>query len=155
MATTHTGCASFAYYNSGTEDSPTWVPIPMAQDATVNSEASELEASTREGGCFKLSASGLIAVSADMSLLYQPGETAFDFLRAAHLAKTTVSVAFMDGAIATVGSEGMWFVGEVFAFPVEQPLDGVLVTAMTIKPTNNAAGTAGALVIPTWNETTV
>lgn len=151
MGTTHTGCASKAYYNSGTEAVPTWVEIPMAQDATINAEASEIEATSRESGCFKLSASGLISVSADVSLLYQPGTTAFDYLRAAFLAKTTVSVALMDGAIATSASEGLWFVGEVFAFPVEQPLDGVLVTAMTLKPTQNEAGTSSALVLPTWN----
>ena len=151
MASTHTGCAAKAYYNTGTEAIPTWVEIPMAQDATINAESSDLEATTREAGCFKLSASGLITMSADISLLYQPGETAFDFLRAAFLAKTTVSVALMDGAIATTASEGLWFVGEVFAFPVEQPLDGVLVSAISIKPTQNAAGTAGVLVLPTWN----
>ena len=85
---TFTGCASRAYYNTGTFAIPVWVEIPIAKDVTINIESSDLDSTTRGASCFKLSAQGLKTVSVDMQLLYQPGTTSFDALRAAYFADT-------------------------------------------------------------------
>jgi len=148
---THTGCAAKAYYNTGTNASPTWVEIPMAKDVTINIESSDLDSTTRESECWKMSAQGLRTFSADMQLLYKPGTTAYDALRAAYLAKTPQEYAFMDGAIATTGSEGFRVYGEIFSFGQEQGLDALLTNDLTIKPvTNLFGGAADELEVPNY-----
>ena len=148
---TFTGCAAKAYYNTGTNAIPVWVEIPMAKDVTINIESSDLDSTSRESLCFKMSAQGLKTVSVDMQLLYQPGTAAFDALRAAYFADTAQEYAFMDGDVATSGSEGIRLFGEIFSFGQEQGLDALLVNDLNIKPvTNLFGGAADELEVPNY-----
>ena len=149
---THAGYAAKAYYNTGSYDTPTWVEITMVKDATINVEDSDLDASTRAGAGNKLSANGLRTVSADVNLQYQPGLTDFDALRTAYWAKTGYDFAFMDGDIATTGTEGVRFFGNIFSFGREEPLDGLLASALTIRPVINTNGSSSAQQNPEWYE---
>lgn len=132
-----------AYYSSvaiGTTaltDTPadlTWVEITDVQEATVNLDAGEADASTRGTGDFKATETTLLDGSVDFSLKYVPGDTTFDAIQTAFFNKTSIALAFMDGAIATTGKQGFTANFSVTSFGRPEPLEGVIFVPVTVKP---------------------
>jgi hypothetical protein len=118
-----------AYRNTGTVGSPTWDLIECIKDLTVNLDHSTTNVTTRGSGGWEMLALVLKQGSIDAGLLYDTEDTDFQALMDAWTAKTKIHMSFMDGPIATVGSQGLRAMFQVQSFPREEPLEGDVTVA--------------------------
>lgn len=122
-----------AYRNTGTTESPTWDLIECIKDLTINLDHSTADVTTRGSGGWRMMAAVLKEAGVDAGLLYDTADTDFQALMDAWVAKTKIHMSFMDGPIATVGSQGLRGMFQVQSFPREEPLeDAVTVAAKLI-----------------------
>lgn len=110
-----------------------WNEIDEAKDVTVNLEASEADASTR-GGIFKAYRAAMLDGSIDFDILYDAAKEAYEALRDAYVGRLPIALAAMDGAIATVGSEGLAGNFIVTGFNRNEPLEESVTVTVTVKP---------------------
>lgn len=146
-----TGFDGKAYYNSGTNASPTWVEIAFARDVNTTSSADKLDASDRSSK-FKKYCSGQLEIETTITATYNRTEAgaagAIEVLRDHYHNRTAVQVAIVDGPITTTGNEGYKFYANVFSNDWDQPLsDGQTVT-MTFCPTYFVE--SSSVIEPEW-----
>jgi len=151
MALTETpiaGAEGFAYYNSATYSSPTWVELKKVRDVTINLSAGEVETNARESA-WKLSRQGLRELSVSFGYLTKQGaDTVFDALRAAFFARTTTEFLFLDAAATETGAEGIRAHFQIFSQTINQGLEDVVTADYEVRPVY--AEESAALVTPTW-----
>lgn len=128
------GLEAKVYYRSaGSFGSPTWTEITSVKEITLNLEAGEFVGSTR-GSVWEKTARTLLRASVDITLLHKPQNAGEEAIRDAFLNGTLIDMAIMNGAIATVGNEGLRGEMTVTKFSREEPLEEGLTIAATIKP---------------------
>ena len=137
------GFDGYLYYNSASFGTPTWVPITNVKDVDLSMDATKIDASDR-GSRWKKTLAGSIEAGVTFALTYDTTTAWYDVLHAAFVAGTTVDMAVMDGLIATAGSEGLRGEMSVLQFSRPEPLDGEMVTNVTIAPAPSAE------VSPAW-----
>ncbi len=95
------------YLGGGTWASPTWAAITTAKEVTINLEAAEADATTRGGGGWRETVSGLKDATLEFEMLYDRADTQMDTLRTAFLAvpATKVALLALDGDNAVTGNE--------------------------------------------------
>lgn len=138
------------YVNTGTHASPTWVELKRVIDVTHPLTKDRRETSRRESG-WKFERGALKGTELSFGYLYKAGsDTALAALRDSYLDGDQIEFAVMDGPIATVGSQGYRFFGEVFEFSNDEPLNGSKVVNVTAGLTD--VEESGSLVEPDWYE---
>lgn len=138
-----------AYYNSATYATPTWVEIDEAIDVgIVEFSTTMIEIMTRKSQ-WAANRPGRTRLAVEASYLYRANSTVFNFLRAAKFANTAVDFSFMDGAIATAGSEGLRMWGYLAEFPINQALEEAVVLD-TIRIAHGLVLASGVRQEPTW-----
>ena len=139
-----------ANYNSGTAASPTWVPIPMVGDVTVNLECGEAEIDLRISNWI-LNLPAKLSGTVDLALANDIGGTVFDVLRTQFFARTQKQFAFGDAAIATSGTEFFKAFAFFSSFPWNQATQEVSNhdASLSLGYTEESA----ALVEPAWATT--
>lgn len=122
------------YYNTGTRATPTWVKLD-ARDKTLPITWDEADVSS-DSSDFKLMLKALAEVGIDWQMVYYNGDSDFVAMWQAALSPTAVyEFALMSGPIATVGSRGVRFFGQVMSATDNAALsDGQLVD-FNVKPT--------------------
>lgn len=148
MATMPTvGLDCKAYYNSGTNASPTWVEIVDAIDVSYEYGTTQVEVKSR-ANINSANLSGLINVSATFTLLHTIGTNT---IRAALLGiisgRAPKQFAFMDQAIATTGAIGLKAYMNLEGMNANQPLEEGMTWDITLKPAHFIE--SAAVIAPT------
>jgi hypothetical protein len=130
------GGEMFAYINTGDYDTPTWVEIADVGDVTPADNDTEIPLNLRSNYPYMTWIPGMTDVSCEFQMPYKTGETDTVFLaiRNAKLTRTPLEFAFMDGPIATPGSKGLRAICEVMKFAKGEPIDGVVMVDVSLKP---------------------
>jgi hypothetical protein len=136
------GMNALLQYSLASISGPTWVDVPQARDVTNSDSMQEADATTRGSGGFTMTAATLRDLSIEAELLHLPGTTAWDALYSAYKTRAVRGFRVLD---ATSG-RGVMFDGQIFEFSRPEPLNGVLVTTIRIRPTWSA--TVPADVVP-------
>jgi len=122
--------------SSNTPGTVTWTEVPEIRDATPSIEVGEADVSSR-ASVFRERLTTLLDLGVDFSIVWDSGNANMQALRDACLNRTTLAMAFMDGPIATEGSEGPVANMHVFGFSrAEQLEDGVTVD-LSVKPASH------------------
>ena len=106
------------------------------KDVTLNLEAGEADVTTRANQGWRATAPTLRECTAEFEMLWKPGDAAFDAIIAAWLAGSEISIAAMDGAIATEGKKGLVSNCSVTNFSRSEPLEEAVKVSVTLKPSS-------------------
>lgn len=133
------GIEGILYRNTATWGSPTWNPIPNCKDLSLTLEKGEAGANTRFTK-WKLSRGAMIDSGVEFGMVYDPGDSDYQALKAAFFAGTVINFAIADGDIAVTGTEYLKVDCEVMKFNIPQNLEEVMSVEVAIKParTDNA-----------------
>lgn len=138
MPTPRVGLDCKVYRNAGTYGTPTWNEIVDISDLTVPAEADAPEARNR-ASTIKQYLVAAIDIGAEFELLYNPADADFAALQGAFFARTSIEFAFMDGAIATVGNQGIRATCFITGFSRNENRDDAVTYSVTLKPAATAA----------------
>src|SRR5262245_8182102 len=128
------GLDMFAYVNTATFASPTWLLIDVCRDVTVDMSKGEADLSLR-GSTWRRRRGTLKEGSISMELLYAPGNPSYDKIADAFLAGTILDIALSDGTLPAGPANYFRADVEVFGFTRNEPLED----AVTISSTMNIA----------------
>lgn len=121
-----TGARMKAYINTGTRASPTYVEVSEIGDLNVSDFSRNFAELKRRANDFTKGIPSLMnMIGVEFRLHFGLGRTVYDLIRAAHLAGSSLAWAFMNGAIATNGHQGLTFTGGIEQFPWDQGLENV------------------------------
>jgi hypothetical protein len=142
------GQAGKLYYNSGTNTSPVWVEIKRAKDVSCPLTKGEADVSRRESA-WEMFIGALKSVGLNFGYQHKRGtDSVRTALLASFVSGTPMQFAVMDQDITADGALGAKFYGEVFEFPLEQPLKDGQTVACVVKATEFEEP-AGTLIEPT------
>lgn len=113
---------------------PTLTEFPNVMDIEIPMEDGEVDVTTRGNKGFKATMQGLRDVAIDVPVVKDASDAGYIALKKAHLTRTTVPLAFLDGDKATAGTEGFWADFSVTKMKHGQKLDGVETCTFTCKP---------------------
>jgi hypothetical protein len=114
----------------------TWNEISNVKDLTLNLETGEADVTTRANNGWKATAATLKDGSIEFEMLWDTGDAAFGALKDAWANSAEIALAAMDGAIATVGSEGLAGNFTVTNFSRSEPLAEGVTVSVTVKPSS-------------------
>ena len=142
------GLDSKIYYDvDGTLATATWVELDLARDVNTSGSAAEAEQSDRRTN-FVMTCPALLSLETSCTMTYENGDANLTAIRDAFLNRTSILLAVMDGAIATVGTEGYVYYAHVYSNDFNQPLTEGATVEVTFKPTSPPSG--DATVFPQW-----
>jgi len=137
------------YYNSGTNDSPTWVEICIIGDMTVDLNVSDAEVDLRCSP-WVLNLPAKHTGNFNFFLASSQGYQIWQTLRSYYFARTITQYASASGAIAVAGTEYFKAYGHFSAFPWAQPTQEIgshdATLSLSWKEDSN-----GAVINPSWN----
>jgi len=113
-----------------------WTEIDNALDVNLNLSTGEADITTRANNGWKATAATLKDGSIEFEMLWKPTDAGFAAIIAAWLAGTEISVAAMDGAIATEGKKGLVSNCTVTNFSRSEPLEEAVKASVTLKPSS-------------------
>lgn len=137
--------------NSATHASPTWVSQPNVKDVRIPEASIQASEILVRGSRFAAWLAGGIRLGFDVDYLYLPGDTQFEYFRAAAWEQTKFEMWFADGPAATVGTQGLRTYVQIFEFPFNQNLEEIAMVNFKLKPTWFEV--TGNRVVPDWLET--
>ena len=138
------------YYNTGTNASPSWVEVTNIKDLTQNLERGEFDVTTRGGGGFVQRVPVLADGSIDFQMVYDPDDAGVVRVQTDYFAKTIRQWAFMDGDIATIGSQGLRAGMGVFNFSRSENLTEAMMVDVSLRVSRFVE--SGSEVTPDWYE---
>lgn len=115
------------------DSSPTWVEVVNVRDLTRNLEKALADASIR-GSSFRLQVGTLKDFSLEFQMVYDPEDTEYELMEDAFFEDTDLEFVILDGPIGTDGSKGIRFQGQVTNFTVNEALEDVGLTDVTLVP---------------------
>lgn len=131
------GLDAKAYRNTGTWASAVWVLVDNLKDVTINLESGDADVTTRGGGGFRQSVATLKDGSVDFQMIWDTADAQFTALQTAFFANSSVEMAFMDGLIATTGSQGLHADFSVTNFSRSEALEEALIVDVSLKITKS------------------
>lgn len=126
------------YRNTGTYATPVWDEITNVRDLTLPLTHGEADATTRGNGGWEAIVTALKKASVDFESVWDTADTDFAALLAAWVARTVIEFAIMDGDITVPGKQGLRASCQVVNIDRAEPLDGVQMASVSIKPTYSA-----------------
>lgn len=120
--------------NTGTNASPTWNVITKARDVSRDIEVGEAEAGARDSA-WEVFVALRKKLTIEFEHIADPAVDDYDALVTACDSQTVVEFAIANGAIATSGTRLLRVDCQVFSMKEGQPLDGVVMDSITLKPT--------------------
>lgn len=121
-----TGHKMKAYINTGTHAVPVWTEITEIGDLNISDLSRNLAELKRRGREFTKNLAAMIGtIGIEFTMHFGLNRTVYDLLRAAFFAGTNYEFAFMNGAIATNGHQGLTIQALVENFPWNQALEEV------------------------------
>lgn len=128
------------------------VQVVEAMDVSVSLAAGKTDVMSR-ASVFKTKLPTLDELSLSFGYLYNSdvGDSLFNAIRAAYLAKTIWHWAVMDGPLSSPGvkgAQGITFPGIITEFNHEEPLEGTVVYNLVVDPVRTKV--SGSIVNPAW-----
>ena len=124
-----------AYRNTGNYASPTWNEITNVKDLSLNLEASEADVTTRGNNGWEAVVQTLKKATIEFGMVWDTGDADFTAIQNAFFSNTSIECAFMDGAIATTGNQGLRATFMVTGFSRTENLTEAVMANVTLKPT--------------------
>ena len=131
--------------NTATYGTPTWSPITIARDVTLDIEQGSTEADSRANQEWSVNLLTRKKASISFDVIDKPGDTNLEAIRDAFLNKTALDIACLDGEADEVGAQGLRADFGVTKFSRNEPQEGVVTYSVTIIPLLTAN-------LPTWME---
>lgn len=121
-----TGHRMKAYINAGTHAVPVWTEVGEIGDLNISDLTRSMAELARRANGFKKNLASLInVIAAEFRLHFGLNRTVYDLVREAFFDGTPYEWAFMNGAIATNGHQGLTLPMLVENFPMDQGLENV------------------------------
>jgi hypothetical protein len=121
------------YRNTGNTNTPTWTEVTNVRDVTRNLELALADASIR-GSSFKQQVGTMKDLSLDTQMVYDQADAAYTAFEDSFFNATTLDLLVLDGSIATVNNKGLRFEAQVTTFSVNEGLEDVGLTDVTVVP---------------------
>jgi hypothetical protein len=122
------------YRNTGSYGSPTWTLINNIKDLTLPGEKADFDLSTRGNGGHRAYAGTLKDTQVDFNMVWDPADADMVAIRTAYTNNTTIEFLFLDGLVATNGSQGPRVSMIVTKFERTENLEEALMVNVTLKP---------------------
>jgi TP901-1 family phage major tail protein len=103
------------------------------KDVTLNLEAGEADITTRANGGWRATAPTLRECTCDFEMVWKPGDTGFDAVKAAFLGGTTIELAILDQARETTGAQGPKGSFSITSFSRNEALEEAITVSVTAK----------------------
>lgn len=115
----------------------TWTELDNVTDVTTNLETGEADITTRANNGWRATAATLKDGTVEFEMQWDPEDAGFTAIQAAWAASSEIAAAFMDGPIATPGSQGLVSNFTVTNFTRSEPLEEAMMVSVTLKPSSN------------------
>jgi hypothetical protein len=115
------------------DSSPTWSEVTNVRDLTRSLEPALADASIR-GSDFRLQVPTLKDFTIEFQMVYDPDDTHYDAMEDAFFNNDLQEFVILDGSINTAGSKGLRFQGYLSNFSVNEALEDVGLTDVSIVP---------------------
>lgn len=108
-------------------------------DVTIDSEKNDEDSTTRDTGGVETSFGGLIKVTVNAKLVYDPTDAGYQALEANYWSNNgqSIALAALDGPSTTVGTRGLWMDAQVLSWKKGEPVKGLQTVDVTFKPVIN------------------
>jgi hypothetical protein len=127
------GLNCYAYYNSGTSNSPTWVEMDTIKDLKVGAEIGDADSSSRLDDV-ATSMDALMKFTVTFNLVKDTADVSFAYLNDAFFERTALDALFLDGSLDDALTTGIRSTWKIFGWDDGQPLENVETIDATLKP---------------------
>lgn len=131
--------------NTAAWGSPTWSPVNIVRDVTLDLEQGATEANARDNPDWELNLLTRKKGSVSFDMLNKPGDANFEAIRDAYLNKTPIDIAVLDDEADVEGAQGLRAEWGITKFSRNEPQEGVVTYAVSMVPLRTGN-------LPTWME---
>lgn len=134
MATYVLGMNAGLYQGTTGETSPsTMDEVDNVKDVSLSLEAGEADITTRGNSGWRATAPTLRECNVEFQMVWRPGDSVFDEIKAAFLAAGTVSLAILDQKRSVTGAQGPLGDFSITNFSRNESLEEAIVADVTAK----------------------
>jgi TP901-1 family phage major tail protein len=133
MATFILGMNAKIYQGAAGAELAALAEMSNVRDVTLNLEAGEADITTRANSGWRATAPTLRECTTEFEMVWKPGDTGFDAIKAAFLAGTTVELAVLDQARETAGAQGPKGSFSITSFSRNEALEEAITVSVTAK----------------------
>ena len=123
---------------------PTWNPLELVQDATLNLDADEADVTVRGSSGWAQAEPTTRKAELTFQIMHDNANSDFTMLRDAFLNRTAMDMAVLDGAANASGAQGLRAMWKVFRFSRSEALRDAVVYEVTMKPSFETTN------VPVW-----
>ena len=136
--------------NTGaTYASPTWNPIELIKDATLNVTKGEFDVTTRGAVGWGQVRGTIKDVELTFDMAHDNTNADFTALRDAYLNNTQIDLAALDAAANVAGAQGIRATWEILGFSRNENLRDAVTYSITAKPGFNVTNPPTWMTVPT------
>ncbi len=121
------------YYGAAGTGLNSLTEMTQVRKASLSGETGEANVTTRGNSGWEATAATLRKLSAEIEILFKPGDAGYEILRDAWLAGTQVAMAVLTGGKAVAGSEGPRGDWSITNFARAEELEEGVVVTVTAK----------------------
>ena len=133
MATFILGKDAKIYQGAAGGELATLTEMANVRDVTLNLEAGEADVTTRANSGWRATAPTLRECTCEFEMVWKPGDTGFDAIKAAFLGGTTIELAILDQARETTGAQGPKGSFSITGFSRSEALEEAITVSVTAK----------------------
>ena len=133
MATFILGKDAKIYQGAAGADLADMTEMSNVRDAKLTLESGEADVTTRANSGWRATAPTLRECTCEFEMVWKPGDTGFDAIKAAFLAGTTIELAVLDQARETAGAQGPKGSFSITSFSRNEALEEALTVSVTAK----------------------
>ena len=111
----------------------TLTEMSNVKDVTLNLEAGEADITTRANSGWRATAPTLRECTCEFEMVWKPGDTGFDAIKAAFLGGTAIELAVLDQARETTGAQGPKGSFSITSFSRNEALEEAITVSVTAK----------------------
>ena len=126
------------YYGAADTALASLTELTVVRSVSLSGETGEADVTTRAAAGWRLLAPTLRSLSADIEVLFKPGDAGYEYLRGAWVAGTAIALAILTGAKDAATSEGPRGNWGIFNFSRTEELEEGVVVSFTAKLTEYA-----------------
>ena len=131
------------YYDVAGVAHNTWTEFDKAREVTLALEKGEIDVTTRANAGWEATAGKLKKASIEFQMPSDPADAGYLAFENCYHSGAVIGIACMDGSIIVAGNKGLKADMKVLKFERAEPLDGVQMISVTLKPTYSATA-------PSW-----
>jgi len=111
----------------------TLAEMSNVRDVTLNLEAGEADITTRANSGWRATAPTLRECTCEFEMVWKPGDSGFDAIKAAFLGGTALELAILDQARETSGAQGPKGSFSITSFSRNEALEEAITVSVTAK----------------------